>query len=73
MSENKKALYNLAEGWLELESDPGLFTLLMEDMGVKGVQVLISYCSDPLPLAGFNIKYFTDLFIPYKYVPLSRM
>ncbi|ESO02674.1 hypothetical protein HELRODRAFT_188801 [Helobdella robusta] len=26
-------------GWLELESDPGLFTLLVEDFGVEGVQV----------------------------------
>ena len=32
-------LYRLAEGWLELESDPGLFTLLLEDFGCKGIQV----------------------------------
>lgn len=29
----------LTEGWLELESDPGLFSLLLEDFGVHGVQV----------------------------------
>ncbi|KAK6640983.1 hypothetical protein RUM44_012682 [Polyplax serrata] len=29
----------LTEGWLELESDPGLFMLLLEDFGVKNVQV----------------------------------
>jgi hypothetical protein len=29
------------DGWLELESDPGLFTLLLEDMGVVGVQVSV--------------------------------
>lgn len=27
------------KGWLELESDPGLFTLLLEEIGVHGVQV----------------------------------
>ncbi len=30
---------HLTEGWLELESDPGLFSLLLEDMGVQGAQV----------------------------------
>ncbi|ESO94413.1 hypothetical protein LOTGIDRAFT_175432 [Lottia gigantea] len=30
---------NINKGWLELESDPGLFTLLLEDFGVNGVQV----------------------------------
>lgn len=25
--------------WVELESDPGLFTLLIEDFGVRGMQV----------------------------------
>lgn len=29
----------LNDGWLELESDPGLFTMLMEDFGVNNVQV----------------------------------
>lgn len=29
----------LNSAWLELESDPGLFTLLVDDFGVKGVQV----------------------------------
>lgn len=32
-------LHCLADGWLELESDPGLFTLLVEDFGCQGVQV----------------------------------
>ncbi|XP_022649371.1 ubiquitin carboxyl-terminal hydrolase BAP1-like [Varroa jacobsoni] len=29
----------LAEGWRELESDPGVFTLLLEDFGATGIQV----------------------------------
>ena len=41
MTSRKKDLYNLADGWLELESDPGLFSLLLEDMGVEGTQVKI--------------------------------
>jgi hypothetical protein len=28
-----------ATSWLELESDPGLFTLLLNDFGVENVQV----------------------------------
>lgn len=32
-------LHHLSEGWLELESDPGVFTLLLEDFGCKGIQV----------------------------------
>lgn len=46
----------LTEGWLELESDPGLFSLLLEDFGVKGVQVEEIYdLNKPLdgPVYGF--------------------
>lgn len=32
-------LAQLSEGWLELESDPGLFSSLICDFGVRGVQV----------------------------------
>lgn len=30
---NALPMAQLADGWLELESDPGLFTLLLEDFG----------------------------------------
>ncbi|XP_055687149.1 ubiquitin carboxyl-terminal hydrolase calypso [Lutzomyia longipalpis] len=46
----------LTAGWLELESDPGLFTLLLEDFGVEGVQVEEIYdLQKPLeaPVYGF--------------------
>lgn len=49
-------LNRLTEGWLELESDPGLFTLLLEDFGVNGVQVEEIYdLQKPLdgPVYGF--------------------
>lgn len=34
-----ESIHRLAQGWSELESDPGLFTLLLEDFGVQGVQL----------------------------------
>jgi len=49
-------LHNLLQGWLELESDPGLFTLLVEDFGVKGVELEEIYdLQQPLdsPVYGF--------------------
>lgn len=39
MSKMPVDINRLTDGWLELESDPGLFTLLLEDFGVKDVQV----------------------------------
>ena len=38
-STSEADLGHLTDGWLELESDPGLFGLLLEDMGVPGAQV----------------------------------
>ena len=51
MTSKKKDLYNLADGWLELESDPGLFTLLLEDMGVEGTQVRSQHYSQVVTLS----------------------
>ena len=50
MTRCKKDLYNLSDGWLELDSDPGLFTLLLEDMGVLGTQVEEIYDLQRQPL-----------------------
>ena len=50
MPGNGNDVYNLADGWLELDSDPGLFTLLLQDFGVEGVQVeeIYDLASQPL-------------------------
>ena len=50
MLNNGNDVSNLADGWLELESDPGLFTLLLEDMGVEGIQVEEIYDLQAEPL-----------------------
>jgi ubiquitin carboxyl-terminal hydrolase BAP1 len=49
------------ESWLELESDPGLFTLLVDDFGVEGVQVEEIYDLSK-PLEGSMIYGFIFLF-----------
>ena len=56
MTRCKKDLYNLSDGWLELDSDPGLFTLLLEDMGVLGAQVeeIYDLQREPLVDSGAN-------------------
>ncbi|KAL5964985.1 Ubiquitin carboxyl-terminal hydrolase BAP1 [Taenia solium] len=44
------------EEWLELESDPGLFTLLVEDLGVTGVQVDEIYELSKVPTDPHNSR-----------------
>lgn len=39
---NALPMAQLADGWLELESDPGLFTLLLEDFGCKGIVLFMN-------------------------------
>lgn len=52
----------LVEGWLELESDPGLFTLLVEDFGCRGVQVEEIYDLQRNPLIDGPVYGFIFLF-----------
>lgn len=52
----------LVEGWLELESDPGLFTLLVEDFGCRGVQVEEIYDLQRTPLIDGPVYGFIFLF-----------
>lgn len=50
--------------WLELESDPGLFTLLVDDFGVKGVQVEEIYDLSK-PLDKYKIIFLFNLHLSY--------
>nr|XP_044991814.1 ubiquitin carboxyl-terminal hydrolase BAP1 isoform X5 [Jaculus jaculus] len=64
------------KGWLELESDPGLFTLLVEDFGVKGVQVeeiydLQSKCQGPVYGFIFLFKWIEERRSRRKLIPNS--
>lgn len=52
----------LSDGWLELESDPGLFTLLIEDFGCKNVQVEEIYDLSKVGLIDGHVYGFIFLF-----------
>jgi len=52
----------LSDGWLELESDPGLFTLLIEDFGCKNVQVEEIYDLSKVGLIEGHVYGFIFLF-----------
>ncbi|XDA71306.1 hypothetical protein R6Z07F_001658 [Ovis aries] len=66
----------MKKGWLELESDPGLFTLLVEDFSVKGVQVeeiydLQSKCQGPVYGFIFLFKWIEERQSCHKLIPNS--
>lgn len=52
----------LSDGWLELESDPGLFTLLIQDFGCKNVQVEEIYDLSKVGLIEDHVYGFIFLF-----------
>lgn len=52
----------LSDGWLELESDPGLFTLLIEDFGCKNIQVEEIYDLSKVSLIDGHVYGFIFLF-----------
>ncbi|XP_042605728.1 ubiquitin carboxyl-terminal hydrolase BAP1-like [Cyprinus carpio] len=60
------------KGWLELESDPGLFTLLVEDFGVKGVQVEEIYDLQSKCQRWINRYLFFCLLILFKWIEERR-
>jgi ubiquitin carboxyl-terminal hydrolase BAP1 len=55
-------MHYLNNGWLELESDPGLFTLLLDQFGCKGVQVEEIYDLTKLNLIDDHVFGFIFLF-----------
>ena len=61
--------FNKSVSWLELESDPGLFTFLIEDFGVSGVQVEEIYDLSKPP---DELKMLTFFIFLYFYKPLIK-